>query len=178
MGGMIAQTVAIRHPRRVRSLTSIMSTPAPHIGPPTPRALSVLMMPPPTDREDAARRRMEVFRVIGSPGYPFDADTVAELARRSYDRDNDPGTPRRQLSAITTSGDRTEALRGLRVPTLVIHGADDPLISVDGGKATAAAIDDARLVIFDGMGHDLPRPLWPRMVDEIAALTHAADEAS
>lgn len=120
---------------------------------------------------------MEVFRVIGSPGYPFDADAVAELARLSYDRDNDPGAHRRQLTAITISGDRTEALRALRVPTLVIHGADDPMVGVDGGKTTAAAIDGARLVILEGMGHDLPRPLWPKIVDEIAALARTADEA-
>lgn len=175
MGGMIAQTLAIRHPQRVRSLTSIMSTPAPQIGPPTPEALEVLMTAPPRDRDDAARRRVEVFRVIGSPGYPFDADEVADLARRSYDRDHDPGTPRRQLTAVTASGDRTEALRALRVPALVIHGAEDPLIRVEGGRATAAAIAGARLVVFDGMGHDLPRRLWPQIVDEIRALADAAD---
>lgn len=175
MGGMIAQTVAIRHPQRIRSLTSIMSTPAPDIGPPTPEAMAMLMMPPPTDREDAARRRVEVFRVIGSPGYPFDADAIAELARLSYDRDDDPGSPGRQLAAVLAAGDRTDALRALRVPTLVIHGADDPLIGVDGAKATAAAITGARLMIIDGMGHDLPRPLWPQIVGEIATLAHAAD---
>lgn len=175
MGGMIAQTMAIRHPRQVRSLTSIMSTPAPHIGQPTPEALAVLMMQPPTDREDAARQRVKVFRVIGSPGYPFDADAVAELARRSYDRAHDPGTPGRQLAAITVSGDRTAALRTLRVPALVIHGAADPLVGVDGGRATAAAIAGARLVIFEGMGHDLPRPLWPRIVEEITALIRGVD---
>lgn len=174
MGGMIAQTLAIRHPRRVRSLTSIMSTPALQIGPPTPAAAAAVFMPAPTSREEAARRRVEVFRVIGSPGYPFDADAVAELARRSYDRDSDPGTPQRQLTAITLSGDRSDALRMLRVPALVIHGADDPLVGVEGARATAAAIPGARLVIIDGMGHDLHRLLWPRFVDEIAALAHSA----
>lgn len=178
MGGMIAQTLAIRHPRRVLSLTSIMSTPAPQIGPPTPEALEVLMASPPRDREDAARRRVEVFRVIGSPGYPVDADEVARLARRSYDRDHDPGTPRRQLTAVTASGDRTEALRALRVPALVIHGADDPLIQLEGGRATAAAIAGARLVVIEGMGHDLPRQLWPQIVAEIRELADAAEAQS
>jgi pimeloyl-ACP methyl ester carboxylesterase len=171
MGGMIAQTVAIRYPERVRSLTSIMSTPGPHVGRATPAASAALMLPPAENRDDAVRRTLSVYRVIGSPGYPLDEQEIADLARRSYDRAHDPLSAVRQLAAIYASGDRTGALGALRVPALVLHGEDDPLVGLDGGRATAAAIAGARLITYPGMGHDLPRALWPEFIAEIAALT-------
>jgi len=174
MGGMIAQTVAIRHPQRTLSLTSIMATPAPDIGPPTPRAQAVLLTPPPAGREEAGRRALEVFRVIGSPDYPLDEEAVADVGRRSYDRGSDPAGVLRQLAAIGASGDRTAALRKLAVPALVIHGAADPLVTVEGGQATAAAITGSRLIVIPGMGHDLPRAVWPVIIDAIAALAENA----
>jgi len=175
MGGMIAQAVAIRYPERVRSLTSIMSTPGPHAGRPTPEAEAALLLPPPKNREAAARRAVEVFRVIGSPGYPLDEQRVAETARLSYDRAHDPAGVARQLAAVVAAADRTPRLREVRVPTLVVHGEDDPLIGVDGGRATAEAVPGSRLLVFPGMGHDLPEALYGPITTAIGALAAQAD---
>ena len=169
MGGMIAQTVAIEHPEHVRSLTSIMSTTGnPEVGQPTQEALGVLLATPPTSREEAIERAVTVFRVIGSPGFEFDESGVSERAALSYDRADDPDGVARQMLAIVASPDRTEALGSLSVPTVVIHGADDALVGVSGGRATAAAIPDAELVVIDGMGHDVPQALWPELTERIA----------
>jgi pimeloyl-ACP methyl ester carboxylesterase len=170
MGGMIAQAFAIKYPERTLSLTSIMSTPGPDVGRATPQAQAALTIPPPNDRDEAGARAVEVFRIIGSPGYPMDEEEVADVARRSFDRRSDPAGVMRQLAAIGASGDRTAALQQLSVPALVIHGADDPLVTVAGGKATAAALNGSRLIVLPGMGHDLPRDLWPVIVNAIAAL--------
>jgi pimeloyl-ACP methyl ester carboxylesterase len=167
MGGMIAQALAIRYPARVRSLTSIMSTPSPRIGRPTPAALTALVTRRVADREAAAERMVRVFRVIGSPGYPLDVDWLREIGRRAYDRSHDPAGGYRQLAAINASGDRRAGLALVRVPTLVLHGDADPLIRLSGGRATAAAVPGARLVTYPGMGHNLPAELWPVIVDEI-----------
>jgi len=174
LGGMIAQTLAIRHPSRVRTLTSIMSTPAPRVGRPLVRAMLALRPGQVRDREDAARRLVRVFRVIGSPAYPLDEDWLREIGRRSYDRAYDPDGALRQLAAIGASGDRRPGLAGVRVPTLVVHGDADPLVRPAGGRATAAAIPGARLVMYPGMGHNLPRELWPSITDEISALASLA----
>ena len=168
-GGMIAQTLAIRHPERVLSLVSIMSSTGDRaVGQPHPDALPTLLTSGPADREGFAESAVQVFRVIGSPGFDADEEKLRELARASFDRGYHPEGTARQLLAILASGDRTEALRRLDVPTVVIHGTDDALIDVSGGKATAAAIPGARLELIEGMGHDLPRKLWPRFVDLIA----------
>jgi pimeloyl-ACP methyl ester carboxylesterase len=171
MGGMIAQTLAIRHPEKVRTLTSIMSTTgAPDVGQPTPAMLGVLLNRPPVDRASAIEWSVATSRVLSSPGFPFDEDRARTRAGRSYDRGFNPAGVGRQLVAILASGDRTPALRALRVPTLVIHGDRDPLVSVSGGEATAAAIPGARLMIVPGMGHDLPRQLWETIVSAVAEL--------
>src|SRR3954454_6890915 len=176
MGGMIAQTVAIEHPARVRSLTSIMSTTGhPQVGQATPEALTALLSPPAQSREEAIARTVGIFRVIGSPGYERDEDDLRERTGLAYDRAYDPDGVSRQLVAVLASGDRTDALRSLEVPALVIHGADDPLVEVSGARATAAAIAGAELVVIDGMGHDLPRALWPQVVDRIARLVARAE---
>jgi pimeloyl-ACP methyl ester carboxylesterase len=168
-GGMIAQTLAIRHPDRVLSLASIMSSTGDRaVGQPHPEALPTLLTSGPADREGFAESAVQVFRVIGSPGFDADEEKLRELARASFDRGYHPEGTARQLLAILASGDRTETLRRLDVPTVVIHGTDDALIDVSGGKATAAAIPGARLELIEGMGHDLPRELWPRFVDLIA----------
>jgi pimeloyl-ACP methyl ester carboxylesterase len=170
MGGMIAQTMAIEHPERVRSLVSIMSnTGSRWTGMPNRRAMGVLLGRPPRGREAAIERAIKTFGVIGSPGYPLDEERLRDVAGRSYDRGHSAAGVVRQLHAITASGDRTEALRGVRAPTTVIHGNRDVLVRPAGGRATARAIPNARLKMIDGMGHDLPRQLWPVFVEEIAA---------
>ncbi|MEU9830856.1 alpha/beta fold hydrolase [Streptosporangium sp. NPDC048047] len=175
MGGMIAQAMAIGHPRRVRSLTSIMSTPGHAVAPPTEAAMAVLMAPPPPDREAAIRQALSTWEILGSPGYRMDRERVAQITELSYDRGLDPAGTARQLAAILASGDRTALLGKITVPTLVLHGEADQLIPVAGGIATADAIPGARLVTFPGMGHDLPRLLWPAFADAIGELTASAE---
>jgi pimeloyl-ACP methyl ester carboxylesterase len=171
MGGMVAQLVAIRHPERVRSLTSIMSTTGEAgVGGPSDAAVGVLLAPPARDRDGAVQRAVDTYRVIGSPGFEFDEDALRERAGLSFDRAYDPAGVARQLAAILTTADRTADLGKLDVPALVIHGAQDGLVDVGGGRATAAAIPGAELMVIDGMGHDLPRAVWPRLVDAIAGL--------
>jgi len=167
MGGMIAQTLACRHPDRVRSLTSLSSTPATAIGRPHPRILALLGTWPARTRDDSARVLTHVFRVIGSPGYPRDERWIAEVARQSFDRGHDPDGVRRQLAAILAAPDRRPMLHRLRLPVLVVHGGADPLIRPPGGRATAAVIAGAKLVVYPGMGHDLPASLQPAIAEEI-----------
>ena len=170
MGGMIAQTLAIRHPDQVSSLTSIMaSTGHRRVGQPALGIYPMLMRRAPSDREALLEHSVRVFRVIGSPALGVDEQELRALAARSYERNRDPEATRRQLAAILASPDRTRQLRSLKVPTLVIHGSADRLVRPSGGHATARAIPGARLLQIDGMGHDLPRTLWPRMIDAIIA---------
>ena len=174
MGGMIGQVLAIRHPERVRSLTSIMSTVGPTVGPPRPEAVEVLLAPPARSRGEYEQRIVDNWRIIGSPGFSFDEDRLRRLARRSWDAGYDGDGVVRQLLAILASGDRTEALRGIPVPTLVVHGEDDPLVQLAGGQATAEAVPDATLLTIPGMGHDLPRALWPTLLDALVEHTRRA----
>jgi pimeloyl-ACP methyl ester carboxylesterase len=170
MGGMIAQTMAIHGPERVRSLVSMMSTTGNRwIGSPTLRAWRVLLARFPRNRDEYIARAFRTFGVLGSPGYPLDRERLAELAGGMYDRSNNPAGIIRQMHAISASGDRTAALRRLDLPTTVIHGDSDLLIRPAAGRATARAIPGARLKMIEGMGHDLPRALWPTFVEEIAA---------
>src|SRR5690606_33864823 len=144
------QAVAIEHPRRVRSLVSIMSTTGSRrTGLPTVKAFGALMAKAPRSREEAVARAVRTFRVIGSPGFPFEEERVRDIAGRSYDRGHHPPGVARQLHAITASGDRTRALRGVEAPTLVIHGSADPLVRPAGGRATARAVPGARLRMFE-----------------------------
>ena len=175
MGGMIAQTIAIRHADRVRSLTSIMSTPAPGVGAATPEASAALLAPPATNREAAIERALAASKVIGSPGYPADEEWMKWATGEAYDRGFDPAGVARQLVAIQASGDRRPGLAQVQVPTLVIHGADDPLVQLEGGEATARAVPDAELLVIPGMGHSLPRQVWPQIVDAIVRTADAAE---
>ncbi len=175
MGGMIVQTLAIRHPDRLLSMTSIMSTTGdPSLPQATGDALRVLLTPPPGTREGNIERGVEAWKVIGSPGFPPDEGRLREMFGRAFDRGYHPAGVARQMAAIMASGDRTAALRAVTVPSLVIHGTADPLIRVESGRATAAAIPGAVLVEIDGMGHDLPRGAWPEIIDAIGALAERA----
>jgi len=175
MGGMIAQLLAINQPSRVRSLTSIMSsTGRPWVGLPKARMVRLLLRRARSDREGFIEDFSATLRAIGSRTYPSDAGLLRELAARCWERGYHPAGTARQLAAIMTAWDRTDALRRLRQPTLVIHGREDPLIRPSGGRATARAIPGARLVMLAGMGHDLPRPLWPLVIDAIATLVERA----
>lgn len=170
MGGMIAQTLAIRHPERLLTMTSIMSTTGnPEVPPATPEALRVLLTPVPSEREAYLERSLRTWRVIGSPGFPFDEERVLARAARSFDRAFHPAGVARQLVAIIASGNRKRALRSVTTPTLVIHGDADPLARVEGGRDTADAVPGAELLIIEGMGHDLPRGAWVRIIDAIDA---------
>jgi pimeloyl-ACP methyl ester carboxylesterase len=133
--------------------------------------MAVLLLPTPNDRDAYVERSLHVFRTIGSPGFPFEEDRVRRLALRSWERGISPDGPARQLLAVIASGSRHERLAALRVPTLVLHGADDPLMPVEHARDTAACIPGAELLVIEGMGHDLPRPVWPRLVDAISQLT-------
>jgi pimeloyl-ACP methyl ester carboxylesterase len=168
MGGMIAQEIAIRHPERVLSLTSIMSTTGERrVGRPKLRVWSVLMRTAPRQKPEFVEHFVRVFKMIGSRGFKFDEERIRALAAETYERDHDPAGTGRQLAAILSSGDRTSALRSVRLPTTVIHGRDDPLVPFRGGRATAEAIPGARLIAIPGMGHDLPRDVWPQVVDAV-----------
>jgi pimeloyl-ACP methyl ester carboxylesterase len=168
MGGMIAQTMAAEHPDRVRSLVSIMSsTGSRWSGQPAPRILPVFLQRPASGKEAYVERIVKLFGLVGSPGFERDDDELRELASTSWDRGVDPAGLNRQLGAIIASGHRARDLKRIRVPTLVIHGKSDRLIRPSGGRATARAIPGARLELIDGMGHDLPRGVWPRIVDGI-----------
>jgi pimeloyl-ACP methyl ester carboxylesterase len=169
MGGMIGQTLAIHHPSRVLSLCSIMSTTGdPNVGQPTAEAMAALMTPAATSPSEAARRGVQVGRVITSRRY-FDEARAARVSEEAYVRAHDASGVARQLAAVGTQVDRTADLAGVTVPTLVIHGALDPVFSVSGGDATAKAVPGARLLVIDDMGHELPEPLWPQLAAEITA---------
>ena len=175
MGGMIAQQVAIEFPERSRSLVSIMSTTGSRwTGLPSFKAFAILLGTPPVSRDAVVERAVKTFRVIGSPGFPFEEELVRDYAGRSYDRGHSSAGVARQLHAVMASGARTKALHHLALPTTVIHGGSDRLVRPSGGRATAKAIPGARLRMIEGMGHDLPRELWPELAAEIAATAERA----
>jgi pimeloyl-ACP methyl ester carboxylesterase len=175
MGGMIGQTMAIRHPERVLSLCSMLSTTGDRrVGTPKLRVWSLMMRRAPRERDAYIRYFTRVFRMIGSPAYRVDEARTRELAAATYDRCHYPAGTARQLGAIMASGSRTSALQRLDVPTVVIHGEADPLVPLRGGLATARAIPNAQLLTIPGMGHDMPQPLWPTLVDAIVKNTERA----
>jgi len=175
LGGMIAQSLAIEHPSRVRSLTSIMSTPAFGVGAGTPTAAQALLSPPARTREDAVTRSLGIAAVIGSTAYERDEAWIREAVGIAWGRNNDPGGTTRQLAAVVLSPDRRPGLAEVSLPALVVHGELDPLIQVEGGRETAAAIPEAELMVLPGMGHDIPRALWETVVDAVVALVHRAE---
>jgi pimeloyl-ACP methyl ester carboxylesterase len=165
MGGMIVQTLAIEHPDRLLSMTSAMSsTGEPEYGQPTPKAFELLIAPPAVDRESAVARHIAGLREWGSPEFA-DEDRWRADAERLFDRCFHPSGSFRQFLAVGASGSRAEALRLVKVPTLVIHGDRDTLIPASGGRRTAELIPGARFELIEGMGHDYPPELWERWVD-------------
>ena len=178
MGGMIAQTIAIEHPSRVRTLTSIMSTTGDiDVGNPTPEAQAALLTPSTFDRDGAIARTVAAHKAIASPVH-FDEVHAQKRAEEAFDRAFNPAGLARQLLGIMASGSRAEGLRRLDVPTLVIHGRVDPLVTLSGGERTAELIPGAELLILDDMGHDLPLPLIPQIVDAITGLAARAATAA
>lgn len=168
MGGMIAQSVALAAPGRVRTLTSIMSTTGrPGLPGPTPEAQAVLLSPPPADRAGFVENSVRTWRVISGPGFPFDEEMIRDRAGRAWDRGASPAGTARQFAAILASGGRHEQLAGLRLPTLVIHGDLDPLVPIEGGRDTAACVPGAEMLVVPGMGHALPREVWPTVLAAI-----------
>jgi pimeloyl-ACP methyl ester carboxylesterase len=177
LGGMIAQLLATRHPARVLSLTSIMSTTGNRaVGQPTGEAASVLVSPMPRDRERFIEQTVANARAVGvGTAFPFDEAAVRRGAARGYDRAYHPKGTGRQFAAILAAGDRTAALGQVRAPTLVVHGEEDQVIGVSGGEATAAAIPGARLLRVPGLGHELPPGVWPTLGDALVEVADRAD---
>ena len=170
MGGMIAQTVAIEHPHRVKTLISVMSQPGElTVGQPTQEAMELIVTPAPSDRDEyiAFAPKWQLWQ---SKKYRSD-EVSRRNAIRDFDRSNYPEGGPRQMAAIYASGSRAEGLQKLQVPTLVIHGTDDQLITPSGGERTAELIPNSTLLMVDDMGHDMPQPLWPLYLDAITKHT-------
>jgi pimeloyl-ACP methyl ester carboxylesterase len=173
MGGMIAQQFAIDYPQCTRTLTSIMSTPSPGAGPPSREAMAALMVEPVEGRDAVIEQSISISRAIASPGFPFDEGGIRERAGLHYDRGNHPDGTARQLAAVLASPDRAPQLAGVKAPTLVVHGAADPLVTLPGGVATAEAVPGAELWVIEGMAHDLPVAIIPELCARQVALLAA-----
>lgn len=178
LGGMITQALAIHHQDRFLSVCSIMSTTGNReVGAPTGEAITALLRPIASSREEAIEASVEGSKVIGSPAYPVDESVLRTRAAAAYDRSYCPEGTARQLAAILASPDRTEGLHGVHLPFLVLHGEADPLVTPSGGQATAEAVPDAKLITYPGMGHDLPEALWNDVIDVITANAEQAAPA-
>jgi pimeloyl-ACP methyl ester carboxylesterase len=175
LGGMVGQHLAIEHPRRVRSLTSIMSTPGARRYLPEPRALRALFAPAPKTAEEAGRHVEHLFATIGSPAWPADGARLRRVGELAHARGLSPRGFLRHFAAVLASGDRAPALRDVRVPTLVIHGSRDPMFPLRAGRDLVRMMPDATWLPIAGMGHDLPTPLWPTLVAAIARHAERAD---
>jgi pimeloyl-ACP methyl ester carboxylesterase len=175
MGGMITQALVVNYQDRFLSACSIMSTTGDRsVGAPTDEAMRALLRPVATSREEAIEASLAGSRVIGSPAYASDEGLLRSRAAAAYDRCYCPDGTARQLAAILASPDRTEGLHGVRLPFLVVHGEADPLVTVSGGLATAAAVPGSKLITIPGMGHDLPEQLWDQITDAIVSNTEFA----
>ncbi len=179
MGGMIAQTIAIRYPHRTLSMVSIMSnTGSFWRGQPALTMYAVLLRPAPNERSAFIQRAVDTFAKIGGSGFEPNIEDLRDIASRSYDRGHDPKGSSRQLGAIIADRDRSPQLAKLRMPVTVIHGTDDKLVRKSGGRSTARAIPGAKLVEIKGMGHGLPRGAWPQIIDAIVANAERATPAA
>lgn len=173
MGGMIVQAMAISRPDRILSMTSVMSAPGPLVGERDEDVVAAFMAPPATTREEAAERQLAGLKAWGSPAY-FDAERITVDAYAAFDRCWDPGGRQRQAMAVGYSPSREDALRSLKVPTLVVHGDADRLVPIEFGRRTAELVPGARFEVVEGMGHDYPPQLWDRMVELISGHARAA----
>jgi pimeloyl-ACP methyl ester carboxylesterase len=170
MGGMIAQTIAINYPERVLTLVSIMSTTGEmSVSMPKPEGLALLTAPPATDLASYIQNDLSWASVTNGSAFPVDEASIRQQAQAAWERGTYPPGTARQLTAVLASGSRQEAIKSLTTPTLVIHGKEDPIIPVEGGIATAAAIPNAKLMLIDGLGHAVPPETWPDMVAAIVA---------
>jgi pimeloyl-ACP methyl ester carboxylesterase len=170
MGAMVAQAFAINHPSRTKSLVSLMSSPDPvHVGAPTIETLESMGEPPATTRDAYVDQVLASWVAHGSPRLGIDEAWVRDMNGRSFDRAFDPDGVTRQLAAIVGSADRRPGLAGVEVPTLVVHGAIDPVLRLEGGEATAKAVPGATLLVIDDMGHDLPEAVWRRLLNAVAS---------
>lgn len=174
LGGMVAQHLAIERPERVRSLTSIMSSPGGRRYLPKPSALRALFSPAPKTAIEAGLHAERVFTVLGSTAWPVDAERLREIGALAYTRGMSPRGFLRHFAAVLASGDRKAKLRDVKAPTLVIHGSCDPMFPLRAGRDLANLVPDATWLPIAGMGHDLPRPLWPTLV---AAIKRHAERA-
>ncbi|HEX4755439.1 MAG TPA: alpha/beta hydrolase [Candidatus Dormibacteraeota bacterium] len=175
MGGMIAQLIAINHPERVLSLTSMMSTVGgPNVVQAQPDVIAALLVPPGPTHQERVEHSLAVRRLINGAGVPFDEERARRKAERAVDRSFHPDGGLRQIVAILAAPDRAPALSRLTIPTLVVHGEEDPLVPPDNGRQTAAALPNARLIMIADMGHYLPERVWPDVVDAIVALAGSA----
>ncbi len=178
MGGMVAQMMAVHHPERVLSLTSIMSTTGdPSLPPATPEAQQALLTPSGETLDDIIERAVANAHVMGGKGFPIDAEAIKMRAKMDYERSFHPQGVARQMAAIAATGNRRPHLEKLNIPTLVIHGSDDPLVPITGGIDTHEAIPNSTLKIVEGMGHDLPEPAWPEIVESITEHTTKSHHA-
>lgn len=177
MGGMIVQSMAIGHPERILSMTSVMSAPGPLVGERDEDVVAAFMAPPATTREEAAERQLAGLKAWGSPAF-FDAERITADAYAAFDRCWDPGGRQRQAMAVGYSPSREDALRSLKVPTLVVHGDADRLVPIEFGRRTAELVPGARFEVVEGMGHDYPPQHWDRMVELISGHARAAAPAA
>ncbi|MFW9777759.1 MAG: alpha/beta fold hydrolase [Candidatus Heimdallarchaeota archaeon] len=169
MGGMIAQMIAIHFPNRVRTLTSIMSTTGnPELPQPEPEVFGILVNKPPDNRDGYIEYSVEIWNLLNGPFYPLDEELVRMRAAKIFDRSYYPWGTGRQLAAVITSGNRNELLKKVDIPTLIIHGEIDPLVPVEGGKETAAMIPNSKLLIIEGMGHNIPLQVAPQIIEAIS----------
>lgn len=175
MGGMVAQSLAIRHPEKVRSLTSIMSqTGDGRNGLPKVKTMTRMSRRPVPTRDTAVELEVEVARMIS--GAVFDEERVRQLAKTNVERSFRPQGTARQLTAILAAEDRTEALGAVTAPTLVVHGLMDPLVRPSGGMATSRAVPGSRLLMYPDMGHNLPIARWPELADQVRVNADRADQ--
>ena len=175
MGGIIAQVFAINHPSRILSLTSMMSTTGnPELPPLNPEAVKLFLLPIPTKREAYIKDHVKRERFNNGSMIPFDEDRARSYAARAYDRCFYPPGNARQILTLLTSGNRKPALTSVKIPALIIHGANDPLVSIEAAHDLVDAIPDAELLIIEGMGHGLPQEKWTQIVEGIAKITTTA----